>query len=417
MREKFAIFVLLFLTLMVGITLRIHNLSNVSMRSPDEEIYIYQAKTIVQQGTREGIRSLVREYNMDEKHWIFPSPARIGYLWLLSTVMKIVNSTDMKIGMYISCFFSIISLLLLIVMGLRFFNQWITLYALLFMSVSPMALAISRRVWQDALLGCLGLLLIYFCCEITRATNRIIWYALFIVVGSLCILIKEYGAIIYALCMVWLLWVLLIKERSFLKGIIFIVFSVLGAGTIIFTLTRLIGGFPALLKILGHVKEGLLANTYAIEYQSGPWYHFLQGFWIMSPVNTLFSIIGIGGVFLFSRPRRKIKPLPIDKNSNAVFGIIFFMIAFITVIIAAPYCQNLRYVSPLYGPFYLMGGLGLWYIILFAKTRLNNFPFSITIVGIVIVIIFAAVDDYYNFKKLFLKTGLMDAPIRLLREP
>jgi len=397
---------LFFAVLALGVGLRINNLDNITRRSPDEEIYTQEAKAIVLEGG-EGIKLLIREYNLNKELWIYPPPIRVGYLWLLASVMKMTKRTDEKVGAYVSCTFSIISLLLLIVMGLRFFNPWIALSALLFTTVSPMDLAIARRTWQDAMLGCVGLSLIYFCCELTRNTHKIIWYILFVIVGSYCILIKESGIFLYGLCMLWLLWTLFIKEKSYLKGFLLMIVSAAGAGISVLTLAHAAGGITPVIEVLTHVKEAMPTNIYAVEYQSGPWYRLLQGFWIISPVNAFLCVLGIAGVFPTS--------LPNNKNRNAIFGIIFFMLAFMTITIVTPYCQNLRYVSVLFVPFYLMAGLGLWHIVSFAKVKTGNYFFYIAI-AFIIAIILAAARDYRNFKKIFLRTGIPDVSMRMVRE-
>lgn len=397
---------LFFVVLAIGMGLRINNLNNITRRSRDEQIYTQQARIIALEGG-EGIKLLIREYNLNKELWIYPPPTRLGYLWLLASVMKITDSADEKVGAYVSSTFSIIALLLLIVCGLRFFNPWIALNALLFMSVSPMDLAIARRTWQDAMLGCVGLSLIYFCCELTRNTHKIIWYILFVIVGSYSILIKESGIFIYGLCMLWLLWVLFIKEKSYLKGFLLMIVSAAGAGISILTLAHAAGGIGPVIEVLTHVKEAMPTNIYAVEYQSGPWYHFLQGFWIISPVNAFLCVLGIAGAFPTF--------LPNNKNRNAIFGTIFFMLAFMTITIVTPYCQNLRYVSVLFVPFYLMAGLGLWHIVSFTKVKTGNYFFYIAI-AFIIAIILTAARDYRNFKKIFLKAGIPDVSIRMVRE-
>lgn len=415
MAKKSILFILFFLVLAMGIGLRINNLNNITTRSPDEKIYTEGAKTIALQGG-EGIKLWIQEYNLNKEWWIYPPPTRVGYLWLLAGVMKMTNSMDEKVGVYISCAFSIISLLLLIVVGWRFFNSWIALSALLFMSVSPMDLAIARRIWQDAMLGCIGLSLIYFCCESTRNTHKIIWYILFIIVGSYCILIKESGIFIYGLCTLWLLWTLFIKEKSYSKAFLLMIVSGLGASISVLMLAHTAGGITPILEVLRHIKEAMPTNTYALKYQSGPWYYLLQGFWIISPVNALLCVFGITGMFLQNQTLQKITTLANDKNRSAIFGIIFFMIAFMAITIITPYCQNLRYVSVLFVPFYLMAGLGLWYAISFTKVILNKVSFYIVIAFVIGGIALAAVSDYRNFQKIFARTGIMDVSIRMLKE-
>lgn len=410
-----SIFLLVF---MLGIILRVYNLNNVAQRSPDEYTYTYLAQNIVQHGVSEGIKLVTQEHISNKELWIYfpPPPTRTGYLWLLASAMKMLNSVDIKIGSYISFVFSCISLLLVIALGLRFFNPWITLYALLFMGVSPMELAIARRTWQDAMVGCIGLSLIYFSCEISRNIKRPIWYFLLIVIGTYYVSVKESGIFIYGLCVMWLLWVLLIKERSTLKGLFLIIFSALGVGITIAILTQISGGIATIIDSVRCWIKAMPTNQYAIEYQSGPWYYFLEGFWIVSPLSATLCLVGITGALLPQEILQKAGIFFNAANHRAIRGIVLFIITFMTAAILTPFFQNMRYVSILYAPFYLISGLGFWYVISVVKSILKVFYFRIAITSIILVIIFIAVRDYKAFEKIFIRTGIKDVSIKMLRD-
>jgi 4-amino-4-deoxy-L-arabinose transferase-like glycosyltransferase len=214
----------------LGVFLRMVNLNNVTMRSPDEKVYTYQSRIISAEGPITGTRALVREYNQVSQLWIYPPPTRIGYDWLLGGIMKLSGSNNEKTGAYLSFAASILSLILIAVIGLRFFDPLVTLFALLFMAVSPMDLTISRRSWQDALFGFLGLAMVYYVLEITKDAKKLIWYILLIVTGMYIVLVKEPGVAVYGLCSLWVVWILAAKERSFPGTLIFIAAS--GAGLI-----------------------------------------------------------------------------------------------------------------------------------------------------------------------------------------
>ncbi|MDB4349593.1 hypothetical protein OAA99_01410 [Omnitrophica bacterium] len=414
--QKTFLVVLLFLIFTLGVLLRINNLGNVPRRSPDENIYTYQAKAINQHGT-EGVRLLAREYNKTEDLWKYPPPIRIGYLRVIAFVMRMTNITDARAGAYVSCFFSVLSLLVLMAMGLRFFNRWITLYALLFMSVSPMALAVARRSWQEAFLGCVGFILIYLSCEITRATHKIPWYILFALVGSYCVSIKSTGVVIYGICIAWLFWVLFIKKRDFLRGVLLIALAALGVGVSLAILIRAVGGVSVLREILTHFKWGVETSEYARDYSSGPWYRFFQIPWMLSPLNTILFFVGsIGSLFLLNGKYR-IKISQIGEGRAAIFEVIFFFAVLLAVLfITKEHRLNYRYVYVLNAPFYLLGGLGFWYLASFAAHMFKNFPLSAAVIIVVIALTFAAVGDYRNFKRIIVSPGIMDLSIRLLRE-
>jgi len=410
--------ILLSSILALGITSRIDNLNNVAERSPDENTYTYFAKTIVQNGVSEGIKMLTKEHVSNKETWIYfpPPPTRVGYFWLISGAMRITNSTDIKIGAYVSCAFSIISLLLLIVIGLRLFNTWITLFALLLMSVSPVELAIARRTWQDAIVECVGLLLIYLSCEICRNTKRIIWYPLLIVTGSCFLSLKESAVLIYGLCIIWLLWILLFKEQSILKGLFLIIASSLGVGITIAILVHISGGISAIAESLKCWIKAMPTNQYAIEYQSGPWYNFLQGFWIVSPVSTILCLIGIAGTLSSKENLRREDFLCNPTNRRAIIGITLFMITFLIIAMSTPLFQNFRYISILFVPFYLISGLGLWYVISIVKSSLKSLSFYLIILIIAIALILTAMRDYSAFIKIFIRTGAKDVSIKMLKD-
>jgi hypothetical protein len=399
----------------VGIFLRITNLYNVAGRSPDERVYTYQAKVLAMQGPS-GLRSLIHEHALTPELWIYPPPIRIGYLYFLSGVMKATDNFTENTGAYISCAFSIISLLLLTVIGLRFFNPWITLYALLFAAVSPIELAIARRAWQDSMIGCAGLGLIYFCSEISRNTGKKIWYILFAIAGVFCILIKESGVAIYGLCLLWILWVIFVVERAYLKGLLVALFGGMSIVIAAAILTHAAGGIVPVVEVIRHWKEAVPTNRYAIEYQTGPWYYFLQGFWIISPSTALLFLAGAFNSFLPQRTKSNPNALPDTIDRRAALGMLLVVTGLVIMAIARPYFQNLRYVSVVFVPFYLIGGFGLWYLLSLIKVLTKERVFYVIVFLTAAVLLAALINDYLMFKRIFIRTGILDTSIRMIRE-
>lgn len=169
---KKLIYLSIIILIAIGIFLRLSNLYKVTSRSSDEKMYTYHAKVIAREGPIAGTRVLVQEFNKNPEFWIYPTPVRIGYNWLLAAIMKVSKSDDVMLGSYVSFTASVLSLILAAIIGLRFFNPTVTLFAILFMSVSTPELAIARRTWQDAFFGFLGLLTIYYSLEIARNPKR-----------------------------------------------------------------------------------------------------------------------------------------------------------------------------------------------------------------------------------------------------
>lgn len=394
-------FWLLIIVFLTGVSLRIYNLNQKMDSSLDERMYTNQAGIISELGV-EGIRSIIKEHNSDEKFWIFPPPTRIGYLGMLALVMKITERTDDRVGAYISVFFSICSLLLLILLGLRFFTPVSTLFALLFLSVSPIDLVVSRRTWIDALFGFIGAAMVYCCCEITSNINRRTWYILLIILGSYYLLVKELALFVYGLCLIWVLWNFWVKKKAFSEAVLFLACSFIAALFCFFILVWAAGGITPIIEAIRHLTG--TPNRYATVLQSGHWFDFLRGFWTISPLSTFLFIIGIFAVFISNT-----KTL---KSRQNILGVILFTVAFLVFLLSIPSSRNFRYVSLLYVPFYLVAGLGLWRVILSMKNIAKNFSFRIVSALIVVLVIFSAWRDYRFFQLKLSKYA--DIPVSLM---
>lgn len=406
------IFLLLVLVFMIGVKIRTHYLYTTHSLSPDEGVYVQQTNALAKSGMQ-NIKKAVKKLNENKALCIYPPPTRIGYLALLLESMRITDgSTEsvVKAGKWVSCLFSMATLFLLIFFGLRFLNPISTLYALLFLSVSPMALTISRRIWADSLFGFVGFSMVYLCCEISLNSKRKVGYILLIALGSYSLLIKEFGIVIYGLCSLWVLWIVWIREKSFYKGLIFLIGCFFSALFCLSILAHLSGGFTPFFQLMANISAQLPMNQYAVSYQSGSWYRFLQGFWIICPTSTFFFLIGLLGIIL---KKEKIAGL---KERQILLDVFLFSIILVLCLLIIPYSQNFRYLSVLYAPFYLLSGLGLWYTVSSIKTLPNRFVFYLISLFFSITLLLAATNDYRQFKKILAKTDGIDLSIRMIQQ-
>ncbi|MFA5148028.1 MAG: glycosyltransferase family 39 protein [Candidatus Omnitrophota bacterium] len=391
--------------LAAGIVLRIYS-HNVVLRSPDEVVYTWQADTIAEYGST-GMETLLESYNREKEMWKFPPPTRVGYLWPLSYFMELTGIRDERAGSYMSLIFSILALLFLAAFAIKNFNKWIALYAVLMMGVSAMDLAISRRAWQDAVFGSLGFLLIYTASEVIRGKEKMLWGALFAALGSYYMLIKESGAVFYGLCIVWLS-VCLYRQKRGAEAVRLFTAIAAGAAGALALLAFVAGGPAQLLGVMKHVRDGMPLNAYAIEYQTGPWYNMLLALFTISPLNTVFCVAGISA-FIAGRKDKDIAP-------EISYGSIFMLLAFVSVTVIVPYCQNLRYISPVYALFYLIGGIGAWYTYGYLKSRLSGIALKAAVSVMAAVILCSAFADYSYFRKTFVGKNVQDIPIKVLKK-
>src|SRR4051812_9233051 len=97
------------LFVMLGVILRIANMSGVQSRSPDERIYTIQARALLGSGLA-GARANVRAYLDHPQLRQYPPPTRVGYTFLVATVMRLTGIMDERAGAYLACAASILSL-------------------------------------------------------------------------------------------------------------------------------------------------------------------------------------------------------------------------------------------------------------------------------------------------------------------
>ncbi len=399
--------------LFLGAVLRVANLSNVSSRSPDERVYTIQAKILLQRG-QAGLRSMIAEFQQDRIARLYPPPTRLGYVWPLAAAMGLTGRLDESVGAYLSCVASIGSLFILAMIGVCFFPSWAAFFALLFFAVSPMELAVSRRAWPDSLLEFLGFSLVYVAAEITRDSSRRIWYLLFVVLGSLGIAVKEAGAVGYGLCAIWVLWVLLIQRREWVNGALLTAGGLAGLAITIAWLAISAGGLSIFAKIVTSIPSSNAGNPYAIEYQSGPGYLLLRALETMSPVTAILGLVGCG-VLVFSHRKVNLLHVPAEAANWQVIGwIALFIAAYLALPMVLPHWLNLRYISVLFGPIYLIAGLGLWYCASLCWNRLKTFDRKVFAVLIITALSIGAVADYDRFRRFFVRDALQDLSVNVL---
>jgi 4-amino-4-deoxy-L-arabinose transferase-like glycosyltransferase len=399
--------------LCLGTVLRVANLSNVRSRSPDERVYTAQAKALLEKG-QAGLRSLVAGFQQDPAARRYPPPTRLGYLWPLAAAMRLTGGRGERVGAYLSCAASIGSLFILALIGVRFFPSWATFFALLFFAVSPMELAVSRRAWPDALVEFLGLSLVYVAAEITRDSARRIWYLLFVVLGSLGIAVKESGPVGYGFCAIWVLWVLLIERREWVNGAVLVAGGLAGLAITIAWLEISVGGLSVFAEIVTSIPSSNAANYYAIKYQSGPGYLLLRALEIMSPVAAVLGLVGLG-VLLFSHRKLNLLHVPAEAANWPVVGwITLFLLAYLALPMVLPHWLNLRYISVLFGPFYLTAGLGFWYCASLCWNRFKTFDRRVFAGLAIAALSNGAVADYNRFQIIVVRDAVQDLSIKMV---
>lgn len=385
--------------------LRLANLDNVSSRTPDERVYSRQAVVWLESGPA-GLHRMVAEYKADPTTRLYPPPTRVGMIRIVAALMQWTGRTDDGTGALLSCFASTLSVAVVALTGLRFFPPWVTVFAVLFQSVSPVTLSISRRTSTDSMVELLGILMLYVACEITRSPRRASWYLAFASLGALGTTLKESTPLPLGLCCIWILWVLAIEHRDWRS-----VAKFLGAVTVamalsVYWLATSVGSLADLFNIVMAIPGVNARNAYALEYASGPPHLLLYALWIVSPVTALFSLAGLYAVFF--------RGADLGPNVRPIRWIAAFTLAHLVIAMVMPHWLNLRYIAVTFGAFYLFGGLGFWLLSSLCFRWFRNVDWRLIAAICVVLAANVAVSDYVRFRRMFVRDALADLSIKML---
>jgi hypothetical protein len=390
----------------LAIVLRVANLSNVDMRTPDEWTYTHQAKAWLSEG-HAGLLENMADYKLNSTLWQFPPPTRIGMIRLVAAAIEWTGKSDESAGAVLSCAASIISILIFTLLGLRFFPPAVVLFALLFNAVSPMQLTVARRTWTDSLVEMLAIAMVYTACEISRGTRgRVVWYTLFAAAAGAGITIKEYMVLPCGLCALWILWVLVVDRRQWREGLIMAGLTLAAIGAAVWWLAASVGGMGDFVRVVASIPAVNAQFDYVLEYASGPGYRLLAGFFTLTPVASIFSVVGL---YLAFRP-----PAGLSENRVVLRWIGIFVAVLVLFAAVVPHWLNLRYVSPVFGPFYLLAGLGFVRVFTACIKRFSATEGKVFAVLAVGLLLFDAGTDYARFRRVFVEDGTPDLSTKFL---
>jgi hypothetical protein len=382
-----------------GVALRSVHMTDVTSRSPDERFYTLYASQTADSGLL-AYRKLFSDYDNSAVAWPFPAPTRFGFAFLSAGVMKVTGIRDARAGAAISWVFSCLSLLLVAWMGLRFFNPWVALAGTAFMASCFGELGTARRAWQDSTFGFCGLLLIWITCEITRTPRRAGLYWAFFAAGTYSILIKESSLLSYGLCLVWVLGLAAIRERSPRLSALVVTGGIASAVISLVVWSALAGSPHLALSVLGH-ELAFAAGPYAHVNYSGPWYQFFYLLWLVGPSTA--AMAAVGAFVALS-----------GHGWSAARLLLLIASAFILFASFGPDFQYLRIMSPANGAYCLLAGLGLCRLVSMARTWVGK-PVWLAPAIAATYVLASGVGDYTTFTSVVVRSGMEDLAVKGIR--
>jgi hypothetical protein len=382
----------------------------VKTRSPDERYYMDYAGNVAADPV-DAPSALVAGYNDNPQNWFYPIPLRIGFYYPVAGVMKLCHTTPERAGVAVSTAASIAQLAFVALFGLRFFNRWTALTALALLSVSPHDLAIARRVWCDGLAGSVAMILVWLCAEISVRSRATLWYAAFWFSSAWFFLIKESGGVFFGFCIAALLVQSWRRHRSWQRIGGILAGAIVAALCSFLGMAILCGGVAAALDNVRHNIQGLPNNTYLYSNQEGPWYSLPLGLWVLSPLTAAGFTIALITLFLPRKSLRDILALNGPQNT-IVIGLGALILMTITLATCSLGLKNLRYISFIVGPWYLMAALGLTYIALRLRSLCNQHGRAPVTAALVLLLLSSCWSDYARYREIVVRREIPDLDIR-----
>jgi 4-amino-4-deoxy-L-arabinose transferase-like glycosyltransferase len=409
LHKRFGLQTIIFaLLILSGVTLRIVNLAGVVNRSPDERTYVWESNEIAEHG-KEGLRSLVAQFQRDPSLFTWPSPVRAGYLWILSWMIRVSGHHDPYAGAILSCLASAGALLLVGVIGWRFFHPCVALAALLLYAVSPPVLALARRSWQESFVECLALLLLFVALEAVREKASWWWVIAAGVLAALTLTIKEI-AMIHASIVLLLLALALFRQKQWRPLGLLAVSAVISVILCCVWLGYVLGSFSTFLHFTRQNISVAGASAYAKDWQSGSLFNCLTTLWESDPVTFTLGTLGIA---LALRRVYQSKRL---SECHALFWCSLAVLVFFAFLLLLPHHFNLRFLCPAFGPLCLLAGVGVQAVfeilgrLLPGKEGLWTRRFALA------VLLCAAFINYRAFQERFVRNDLQDLSLKMLQE-
>jgi hypothetical protein len=400
-----AVWVTLFAAVIAfAVWIRIEN-PGVAKRSPDEVYYMVYAQRVA--GDPLGApRVMTGEYNQFSKNWVYPIPLRIAYFYSIAAIMKLGRMDPERAGVALSTASSIAQLAAVALFGLRFFNRWTVLAALALLSVSFQDLTMARRVWGDGVSGCAAMILLWLCAEASVRQRAGAWFAAIWVWSAYFLLLKESGGFFFGFCVLGLAIESWRRHRSW-RLVAWILAGAVGTAAYSFALMAyLCGGVSAALETTRHSAQSAPHNLYGAMFQSGPWYSLPLGLWVLGPLAAFCCAAGLAALIAPGNARS------LDPRQRAIaLGLGALIVLVITAATLPPALKNLRYISFIVGPWYLMAGLGLTYMVTRLRGILGPRAGRALNVAAVLLVLVSCWSDYSRFHELVVRRGMADLDV------
>jgi hypothetical protein len=395
---------LLAVTVLLGVGIRIAVFVPGLQRTPDERTYTHQANIVLALG-REGYRYLGDELaaNPDFLGGT-PSPLRAGYITMLAAFMRLTHDTTELAGARLAQLCSIATLVLLAVVACRLLSPVAAVMATVLYAVSPFELTCSRRCWQECFVALLALSVLTVSVLILRTSGRgrVLFFALFSLLGLLAFGTKETSAIGFLLCDAGVAAMLYLRreQRAAWQCV-----AVACAVTLssVFVLALLYGGPARVWQMEQIFLRYNSSHAYTQQWDTGPVWMFPAALFLTSPFVFLGSCMAFGVLLQQALRRTLVAGVPL--------GITLYTLAILGTLVATRH-YNLRYTAPAFASSCLMAGFGTGEAFRWLQEVLNPLGTTAARMVLVFALAVAAMRDLQYANEHFLRTRMRDLSLR-----
>ncbi len=376
----------------------------VRSRTPDEYVYTLYAQALAH-GERVHTGEVLKLVARTPELTAYPSPTRIGYLWLVSGMMRLTGNASTGSAALVSTLASVLTLFLLAALAAAFLGPEAAAVAALFLATSPLDLAIARRAWQDGVLALWALAAAWAFLRYVTDPARTRWAVLCLALAAYTVLIKESGLVLLALATAGIALVawrasrgLLAPLRAALGGL-----AALGAAALVLALHC--GGWSPLRDALVRTATSEWTSEYTRKYQTGSVLYYVSGLGALHPVPFLLGYLGAALAALRT-------PFLLDHwerpaARRVLIALAWFVIAF-TGVVAGYHLKNLRLLSVVYGPVYLLAAALVWSALSWLARRVPARAFALGIGAVAVALLASSYLDLRRFHDLFIRREVPD---------
>jgi 4-amino-4-deoxy-L-arabinose transferase-like glycosyltransferase len=282
---------LLAAVLLVGIGLRIgyHGVEQYSRA--DETAYSNFSCEISRDGLG-GFAKLSHGYLADERNWIYPSPARWGYILLGSVSADLFGCGPSGLA-WLSTLAAIAALLFTAVIAYRLAGPRVAIIAAAMVATSPLQIDLGRRALNDEVFCAIALSALWAIIALTRAGAEDRWrptrYVGAVAAMTLGLATKETFLLLYPMFLLPFFVGRTRPIRWLPDALVFVLPPILHyAG-----FSMLAGNGGDFWKIMNAVQSTAGAD-YPDQYQNGPWHRLLIDLFLMAPIACALAVATVG---------------------------------------------------------------------------------------------------------------------------